>query len=357
VSELDGIETPAAVVDLDRLERNLERWQAYCDRVGLANRPHVKTHKSTEIARRQAELGATGITCQTLGEAETMAGAGHGDILIPYNILGAPKLGRLSALLERAAVTVTVDDAALLEDLDACAATAGRELRVLVDCDTGLGRTGVATPQAAVELALEIARRGSLRFAGFLTFPAPSGARAFLAETLEEAERHSLPVDVVSAGGTPSMWNAELMRPTVTEYRAGLYVFHDRNSVAAGAAGIDDVALTVAATVVSRPAADRAIVDAGSKALSSDRGPDDGFGLLLEAPRSTLVRLDEEHGYVALDPAEQLELGQLVRIVPNHACVVSNLHEAFVLVKDDTVVDRWPVDARSRSQGWLQDRS
>lgn len=347
VASLESIETPAALVDLDRLERNLARWQEYCGRVGLANRPHVKTHKCVEIARRQAALGAAGLTCQTLHEAETMAAAGFRDVLVPYNILGAGKLERLSALLARAEVAVSVDDEALLAGLDEAARAAGRELRVLVDCDTGLGRTGVQSPEAAVELGAAVARRASLRFDGFLTYPAPPDARAFLARARELADGAGLEAATVSVGGTPAMWESDGLASVVTEYRAGTYAFHDRNTVAAGAARIEDVALTVLATVVSRPAADRAILDTGSKALSSDPGPDEGFGQVLEAPGAVLEKLNEEHAYVSLAAGEELELGARVRVVPNHACVVSNLFEEFVVVSEGRVVDRWPV-ARGR---------
>jgi D-serine deaminase-like pyridoxal phosphate-dependent protein len=338
-----ALDTPAAVVDLDRLERNLERWQAHCDGLGLANRPHVKTHKCVEIARRQVGLGAVGLTCQTLGEAQTMIEAGLENVLIPYNVVGPPKLERLSLLLRQAAVAVSVDDPALLAGLDAAASSAGRELDVLVDCDTGLGRTGVGSPADAVELAAVVARASSLRFAGFVTYPALPAARPFLAEAAKLAARRGLEVAIVSAGGTPSMWEAGALLPVVTEYRAGTYAFHDRKTVASGAARIGEVALTVAATVVSRPAAGRALLDAGSKALSSDPGPDEGYGLVLEAPRSQLVRLDEEHGYVALAAADSLELGQQVRIVPNHACAVSNLFDELVAVRDGRVAERWRV--------------
>ena len=344
---LDSIETPAALVDLDRLEHNLVRWQEHCDRVGLANRPHVKTHKCIEIARRQVELGAVGLTCQTLHEAETMAAAGFRDLLVPFNILGRSKLGRLSALLRDADVAVSVDDAALLPGLDAAARDGGRALRVLVDCDTGLGRTGVASPEAAAALADTVARCDSLRFGGFLTYPSPPGARDFLAQACALAERDGRSVPSVSAGGTPAMWSSGELRPVVTEYRAGTYAFHDRSTVAAGSATLDDVALTVLATVISRPARDRAILDAGSKALSSDRGPDDGFGHVVEAPVSALEKLNEEHAYVSLAAGEELDLGARVRIVPNHACVVANLFEELVVVSGGRVVDRWPV-ARGR---------
>jgi D-serine deaminase-like pyridoxal phosphate-dependent protein len=345
----DDIETPAAVVDADRLERNLARWQEYCDRHELANRPHVKTHRCVEIARRQLGLGAVGITCQKLSEAETMADAGCDDILVPFNIVGVAKLRRLRALLERVALAVSVDDSALLFGLAGAARGAARELSVLVDCDTGLGRTGVATPAAAVDLAAAVTSHDGLRFEGFLTYPAPAGAERFLAEAVTEAERLGLDAAVVSAGGTPSMWESGELRPTVTEYRVGNYAFYDRMSIAAGAASLDDVALTVHATVVSRPAKDRAILDAGSKALTSDLGPDPGHGLVLEAPDSTIEKLSEEHAHVVLAEGDTLELGQRVRIVPNHACVVVNLYDELAVMRDGALEATWRVAARGRS--------
>jgi D-serine deaminase-like pyridoxal phosphate-dependent protein len=344
------IDTPAAVVDADRLERNLARWQEHCDRHGLANRPHVKTHRCAEIAQRQLALGAIGITCQKLTEAEAMADAGCGDILVPYNIVGAAKLERLRRLLERVTLTVSVDDEALLPGLADAAAGASRELAVLVDCDTGLGRTGVRDPASAVELAAAVSRQDGLRFAGFITYPAPVGAERFLTAAVEGARVHGLEPAVVSAGGTPSMWESGKLRPTVTEYRVGTYAFHDRATVAAGAASLDEVALTVHATVVSRPAPGRAILDAGSKALTSDRGPDESFGLVLEAPGSEVVKLNEEHAYVALADGEDLELGQRVRVVPNHVCVVVNLFDELLVTRNGSVEESWRVAARGRSQ-------
>jgi D-serine deaminase-like pyridoxal phosphate-dependent protein len=347
---LESLETPALVIDVARLERNLERWQRYCDEAGLANRPHVKTHKSIEIARRQVALGARGITCQKLGEAEVMVEAGIDDVLIPYNLLGNGKLERLSSLLGRARISVSVDDVRLLVGLAAAARTAGRELEVSVECDTGMGRAGVQSPEAAVELAAVIARADGLRFGGFVTYPAPAGAAAFLQAAVDGARACGLEVPVVSAGGTPGMWHARELMPTVTEYRAGTYAFHDRATVAAGAAGLEDVAVTVHATVASRPTRDRAIVDAGSKALAYDPGPGSGHGLILEAQGSVIETLTEEHGHVRVCAPDRLELGDRVRIVPNHVCVVSNLFDEFWVARDGAAVGRWPVAARGRSQ-------
>ena len=341
------METPAPVVDLDRLERNLARWQQRCDELGLDCRPHVKTHKCVEIARMQLQLGAKGLTCQTIGEAETMAAAGFDDLLLPTNVLGDRKLARLARLLERAAVSVAVDDVEVIAGLAQAAARAGRRLRVLVECDTGHGRMGVSSPRQAADLAVAVDGTDSLEFAGFLTYPFPDGAAEVLAAAVGEAATRGVETSTVSVGGTPAMWRVERRSP-VTEYRAGTYAFHDRATVAAGAATIDEIALTVCATVVSRPTRDRAILDAGSKALSSDRSAADGFGLVLDAPQSTLVKLDEEHGYLELAKDDDVRLGQQVRIVPNHACVVSNLFPEFVLTRAGEVAGRWPVDARGR---------
>ena len=278
-----------------------------------------------------------------------MVSAGLDDVLVPYNIVGKGKLERLARLLEHANVAVTVDDGELLRGLEWAAAEGGRELSVLVECDTGLGRAGVQSPAEAAELGWLIERFPSLRFGGFVTFPTPPCARGFLAEAVEHAERRGLEVATVSTGGTPTMWSSGELRPVVTEYRAGTYAFHDRNTLSAGAGTLGDVALTVVATVVSRPTPERALLDAGSKSLSSDRGPDEGFGMIVEAPESAIPRLYEEHAYVELAPGETLELGQTVHVVPNHACVVANLFDELVVTRDGEIVDRWPVDARGRS--------
>ena len=294
-------------------------------------------------------LGARGVTCQKLGEAEVMADAGIDDILIPYNLIGASKLERLAALARRVEVAVSVDDERLLAGL-AGAGQASREIRVLVECDTGLGRVGVASPEAAAALAGEIERRDGLRFGGFLTYPSRPGAVAFLAEAERRARAAGLDVETVSAGGTPTMWASGELRPTVTEYRVGTYAFHDRATVAAGAATADEVALTVRATVVSRPSADRAVLDAGSKVLTHDPCSEPGHGTILEAPGSVVEWLSEEHAVVAVASGDSLELGQQVRIVPNHVCVVVNLADELVVHGESLEPTTWPVDARGRSR-------
>jgi D-serine deaminase-like pyridoxal phosphate-dependent protein len=343
------VDTPAAVVDIDRLEANLDRWQAHCDAVGLANRPHVKTHRCVEIARRQVARGAAGITCQKLSEAAVMVDAGIDDVFVPYNIVGETKLEQLRYLLGNTTVAVSVDDERLLPGL-ATAVTGPRELRVLVDCDTGFGRTGVATPGRAVALAIEIARRDGLRFGGFTTYPASPHAATFLRAAVAEAAETGLESQTVSAGGTPMMWASGELRPTVDEYRAGTYAFHDRATVAAGAATLDEVALTVHATVVSSPTQRRRILDAGSKSLAFDPGPGPGHGTILEAPASSIERLSEEHAIVEVARGDVLELGQRVRVVPNHACVVANLADEVVVVGAGRETTTWRINARGCSR-------
>ena len=208
-------------------------------------------------------------------------------------------------LLRRADVKVTADDERLLPGLAGAAADAGRELPVLVDCDTGFGRTGVGSPEDAAALGAAIERTEGLSLAGMLTFPTPPGTRESFSAACALLERQGLAAATVSAGGTPTMWSAAELAPVATEYRAGTYVFNDRNTLAAGAADYDDVALTIVATVVSRRDG-RAILDAGSKALSSDTAVEGGFGHVLEAPASTLEQLNEEHGYLALGGADDL---------------------------------------------------
>lgn len=350
--KIDDIDTPAVLVDLDRVEANLLRFQGYCDRHRLKNRPHIKTHKIPDLAKRQLALGAAGITCQKLGEAEVMADAGIGDILVTYNILGAAKLARAVALARRVRLSVTCDDIEVARGLSEAFAGNAPTLPVLVECDTGAKRCGVQTPRAAVDLALAIDRLSGLSFAGFMTYPPKleiAGTAAFFAEAMALCRSHGLEAVVVSSGGTPDMWRAAEV-PEVTEYRVGTYIYNDRMIMAAGAAQLDECALTVLSTVVSRPTGERAVLDAGSKALSSDSmGAEQGYGLITAYPLARIHKLNEEHGTVDLSGSnERPRIGERIRVVPNHACVVSNLFDRVYGIQGDHVVEEWEVAARGR---------
>lgn len=343
MSALHELDTPCVAVDLDAAERNIARMQSYCDAHGLALRPHVKTHKLPALAARQLEAGAVGICCQKLGEAEVFVEAGAADVFVTFPIVGARKLARLAALAEAARVLVAVDSAEALEGL----AASGAGVDVVVDCDTGFGRTGVQSPAEAASLA-RAAEAAGLRFEGFMTYPAPPGCDVWLREARERAGGGT-----ISVGGTPSAFATHELEG-VTELRPGTYVYGDRACIANGSVPLEDCALRVVATVVSRPTPDRAILDAGSKALTSDlaRGPDGalgGHGLIVEYPNARIAALSEEHGHVDLSACElRPRIGETVSVIPNHACVVSNLVDEVVLHRSGALEGTLPVAARGR---------
>jgi D-serine deaminase-like pyridoxal phosphate-dependent protein len=343
--------TPAAVVDLDRVERNIKRLQAACDAAGVANRPHIKTHKSPAIAKLQRDAGARGITCQKLGEAEVMAAAGFEQILISYNILGEEKVARLAALMGKTEMIVCVDNPVSVAAAADAAGRADRPLQVLVECDTGRKRAGVETPAEAVALARMIAARNGLAFAGFLLYPPETAipqTQAFLDQALAGVRESGLQAAIVSSGGTPNIVNLGKINGA-TEHRAGTYVFNDRMMMACGAASLDDCALNIVATVVSRAGPDRGIVDAGSKTLTSDTGNLDGHGLILEHPQARIAKFAEEHGFLDLSACnDRPEVGDVVRIIPNHVCVVVNMLDRLIATRGGDIVGEIPVAARGR---------
>ena len=335
---IDLGDTPFLEVDLDKVERNIARMQRYCDEHGLALLAHSKTHKLPQIAALQVAAGARAVVCQKLGEAEVMQAAGITDILIPYPLVGEAKVRRLAALAEHARVTVAVDSPEVARGL------AGIEVDVLVDCDTGFGRTGAQSVDDAAALAELVDGLPGLRFAGLMTHPTPADG-TFLAAARREIERRGLEVGRVGGGGTPGSLRTHT-HPELNELRVGVYVYGDCRTIAAGVIEPEDCALRVRTTVVSRPTATRAILDAGSKTLTSDDGPD-GYGLVVEYPEARLVKVSEEHGHLELSgpgPA----LGEVVTVIPNHACVVSNLHDQVVVRRGGEAVEVWPIAARGK---------
>src|SRR3954453_22984188 len=291
LSELD---TPVLTADLDAVERNIARMQGYCDEHGIALRPHIKTHKLPELARRQLEAGARGITCQKLGEAEVMADAGIDDILISFPLVGEAKAERLPALAERITVSTVGDSAAVAEGLSPALERHGVEVGFLVECDTGNGRTGVQTPEAAADPAALVDRLPGLRFAGLMTYPTPPESAAWLDAARRLIAERGLTVERVSVGGTPTAFATHAVAG-ITELRPGTYIYGDRACIADGSVPLEDCALRVIATVVSRPTPERAILDAGSKTLTSDLAVGaSGHGLLVEHPEAEVYKLNEE---------------------------------------------------------------
>lgn len=343
--------TPCAVVDLDVVDRNIAHVQALCEAAGRANRPHIKTHKSPFLARRQLDAGAIGITCQKLGEAEVMVDSGIEDILIATNIIGAARSGRLAALQQRVALKLCADNPVSLAAYAEAGRAAERPVRVLIECDTGQKRAGVETPGEAVALA-KIARDDpALEFAGLLFYPPRDGWAAtqrFLDEARAGLADLGLVPEIISTGGTPNLVDMDHL-DGATEHRAGTCIFNDRMMMAAGFAGVEDCALRIFTSVVSRAGAARGILDAGSKTFTSDTGGLDGFGLILEHPEARIHKMAEEHGFLDLSACdEKPAVGDILRVIPNHVCVAVNMFDQLVAVRGNSIVDVLPVAARGR---------
>jgi D-serine deaminase-like pyridoxal phosphate-dependent protein len=359
--QLEDLSTPAVVVDLDVLERNISRMATRAREAGVHLRPHAKTHKCPEIGRLQRDAGAWGLSLAKVGEAEVFVKAGFDDLFVAYPVVGVDKGRRLLELSDRARLAVGVDSLEGARTLAEPFRSAGRTLDVMLKVDVGYGRVGVL-PERAVELALGVAELPGLHLRGVFThaghgYLAESkagvdeiarleGARLVEAAGLLRAA--GLPVDEVSVGSTPTA--ALAMRVAgVSECRPGNYVFHDASQVALGTCSVEDCALSIVATVVSVPAPERAVVDAGSKTLSSDplRPKPGGYGQVL-GRASRIEKLSEEHGVIAVAPGEAFRVGERVRILPNHACVVANLHDRLIGVSGARVEATLDVAARGR---------
>lgn len=355
-----GLDTPALVVDLDIAEANTRRLIEYLAPRGIALRPHAKTHKSIGIARGQLAAGARGITVGTLGEAEVFAAAGITDLFLAYPLWAVgPKAARLRALHERSPISIGIDSVAGAERLAAAVAGLASPLRVLVELDSGGHRTGVGSADTAAHVAAG-ARALGLEVIGVFThaghgYAGPesrAGAAVDEIRTLGAAatalRSSGFTCEIVSAGSTPTMHDAAVS--PVTEMRAGTYVLGDRQQATLGAIGFDEVALHVAATVVSTAVPGQVVVDAGAKTLTKDRAPYlTGHGLLPAYPDAVIERVNDYHGIVRIPggtPAPHL--GEVVAIMPNHVCPVVDLFDDFTVVRGEIVIGSWPVDARGR---------
>jgi D-serine deaminase-like pyridoxal phosphate-dependent protein len=363
--QLSAVETPSLIVDLDRLDRNLARAAEYAAAHGLALRPHVKTHKSPFVAAAQLRLGARGLTCATPREAEVMAEVCD-DLLVAYPPVGRIRARRLAELPPSVRLTVALDSADAATELARAARDARREVNVYVELDLGMHRVGAATVDAAVSLARHVTESEGLVFDGLAFYPGHVRERMSeqdaklealdlaLSRALERFDDAGLPPRVVSGGSTPTLWRTHEL-PGVTELRPGTYVYNDRGTVATGACGEDDCALTVLATVVSTSVPGQAVIDAGTKALGrepSTGAAGEGFGQLLDRPDILVSRMSEEHGVLDLSQTTwRPAVGDLVRVVPNHVCVAVHLHDLVYGIRAGRLERSWPVTARGRGRG------
>jgi D-serine deaminase-like pyridoxal phosphate-dependent protein len=348
---VQDLETPVVTIHLDVMEDNIRRVQAHLDRYGIGNRAHIKTHKVPAIGRMQLAAGASGIVCQKIGEIEVFAAHGVApDVLLTYNILGRSKLDRLMAVARRVErLTVVLDSEVVARGLSEAGVRHGMDVRFVVECDTGGARNGVQTPQAAFDLAQTVMKLPRMDFQGLMTFPnRDPDTRVFFERALELFKGAGIPVSIVSGGGTPALFSVDRF-PMLTEHRAGTCVFNDAATVRTGTATWANCAMRVRATVVSRPNDTRAVLDCGTKVLTSDQYGMPGYGHILEYPEAAITGLSEEHGVVDLAQCpERPRVGDVVHVVPNHCCVVSNMMEELVGVRGDRVEVVWPVAARGR---------
>lgn len=354
-------DTPALLVDLDRLERNLAEMAEVARRSGVDLRPHFKTHKSIAIARRQLAAGAVGLTVAKLDEAAILVDAGITDLLVAYEIVGEAKVARAMELARRARLTVAVDGIAAARALARGATNAGLRVPVLLEIDSGLRRCGVV-PADAAALAAAVADLPGVQVDGVFThaghaYSATDRAAveaiavaeaAAAGEAADRMRAAGVPVRTVSVGSTPTAARAA-REAGVTEIRPGTYAFYDAVQVALGTTAADRPALSVAVTVISRPVPDRAVIDAGSKTLGLDRGAQglnvvSGFGRPVDFDGS-LDRLSEEHGILAIPPDSTLQVGDVLRLIPNHACTITNLGGEFLGIRDGRIEEVIPIDA------------
>lgn len=362
--KISDLDTPAIVIDLDQMERNLTKVADYARAHNLRLRPHTKTHKIPALGRRQLELGAAGLSVAKSTEAEVMLQSGTPDLLIAYPVVGAAKLARLTEVARRAQVTVSLDSLAVAKPLSDAAVAAGVEIGILTEMDVGLHRVGVQPGEDTLALVRSVTALPGLRWRGLAFYPGHIKDFSAKAKQDMEAMGHALtatvallksngfPPEIVSGGSTPLLWVSHTI-PEVNEIRPGTYIFNDRNTILSGACARGECAATILTTVVS-VAPWRFIIDGGSKTFSSDRlsgGTDTTFGEILEAPGARFHKMNEEHGFVELaGDSAKLSVGDRVHVLPNHICVAMNLHEQVYGVRGDQVVETWTVEGRGKLQ-------
>jgi D-serine deaminase-like pyridoxal phosphate-dependent protein len=359
------LETPAVIVDLDVMERNLSRMADYCRSKNLRLRPHTKSHKIPELAKRQLAHAADGITVAKIGEAEVMLEAGITDILIAYPIVGTGKAEKLAELATRADIAVALDSSEAAQAISAEANRKNARVGILVELDVGFHRCGVSNEDEVLNLARKVADLPGLEFKGLMFFPGHlqvlekeraqlrTGVNDFLERSLEKLHAADLPVTIVSGGSTPTAREGHLFSG-VNEIRPGMYIFNDRNMMGIDIATLEDCALSVITTVVSTSVSGRAIIDAGSKTLSSDRhlaGDGKGFGMVKTDPDAELEHLSEEHGHLNINrSSHEYRVGERLEIIPNHVCSTVNMHNQIYGVQGERVETVWEVTGRGKVQ-------
>lgn len=358
------VDTPVLVVSEEILHRNIAEMASFAKSVGVNLRPHIKTHKTPQIARLQIAAGAVGITCAKVGEAEVMVEqAGVEDILIAFPTIGEAKYRRIVALMEKARIAIAVDSLEAAKSISASMARHDRTIDLYIEVNTGQNRSGVMAGEEAVQFALEVARQPNVNLVGIMTHEgqvnaldadeieaAALEAGKKMVETAEAIRSHSIELPTVSVGSTPAARITPTV-PGITEARPGTYVFNDNSLFRFGDQwGVEDCAARFVATVVSRAAADRCVLDTGSKSLAMDPSKGHkGHGFIVGHPNVTITKLSEEHGVCELPEGETgFNVGDRVEVIPNHVCPTVNLMDELAIVRDGAIVDRWAIAARGK---------
>ena len=343
------LDTPCLTADRELVIHTSETCRRTATSMDCRYAPTSRPTRRVRSPSFSWRLGASGLTFQKLGEVEALHQPGV-DTLVSYNIVGTQKLERLVALASKLPLSVTVDDLQVAKAISAALAKRSGHIGVWIDCDTGLGRTGVQDCAQALELATRVSELPAIHLRGLFTYPTPS-AGSWFERAIDAWRKAGLPGPEISVGGTPSAFSTHNLR-YATELRAGTYVFMDLNCVDEGTTSLQDCALTVLTTCVSRPTRDRAIVDAGSKSLGLevvDLGDGPVFGVARDRPSVHVGEVYEEHGILrSSDPAALPKIGERIAIVPTHCCVSVNLHERLFVTSDSEVVDQWSIVARGR---------
>jgi D-serine deaminase-like pyridoxal phosphate-dependent protein len=356
--QIDDLDTPSLLVDLDRLEKNINRMAKFAKDCGVELRPHVKTHKVPDLAKMQLRAGSKGVCLQKVSEAEIFAAHGIKDIFITNEIVGAQKHQRLAQLAGKIHLGVAADDVGIVKAMGNAVREAGSELDVYVDVDSGMGRCGVQ-PDDAAEIADAVERENGLVFKGIMGYEGHVGGGKTKAERLKLSndamtavtrakkgiEKKGIDVEVVSVGSSVSTWTVA-KDPVVTEVQPGMYVFNDVMLLDREVATIDDCALTVLVTLMSKPAAEKGVVDAGSKAFQWDQGQ---FPRAFDREGVKMVKFSEEHGWLTLEgKAKELKLGDRLRFIPVHCCTCVNQHDEMIGIRGSKVEKVWPILARGK---------
>jgi D-serine deaminase-like pyridoxal phosphate-dependent protein len=360
---LEHLTTPAVIVDLDIVDRNIAHAAAQFQKQGIKHRPHIKTHKSVYLTGLQTAAGAQGITCAKLGEAEIFAAAGYRDILVAYPIIGDSKLERLGKLSSNLKVTTCVDSIEGARSLSALGVAIGKKLPVYIEVNVGFDRCGVRSGEEVLRFAQEVSMLPGLQIEGVMSYAGHINDQktvqdirsvvieevSLLRETADLLQAAGIHLKEVSVGSSLSVEFIEELKG-ITEIRAGSYIFHDMGHLSSGLFTVEQCALRVIVTVVSIPYPGRAIMDAGSKTLTSDTSRRGGYGYVVEHPAIEVAKLNEEHGFLNYDPAAlDLKIGDRLTIIPNHACVVPNLCEELIGVRHGQMQRKIPVDARGKN--------